>query len=43
MGLAANGQVVTSVFGVATAPNQTSLVARRITLPGGSQVAASGN
>lgn len=42
-GLATNGQVVTSVFGIATAPNRTSLVARRITLPGGSQVAASGN
>ena len=42
-GLAASGQVVTSVFGIATAPNRTSLVARRITLPAGSQVAASGN
>lgn len=42
-GLATNGQVATSVFGIATAPNRTSLVARRITLPGGSQVAASGN
>jgi len=43
MGLATNGQVVTSVFGVATAPNRTSLAARRITLPGGSRTAASGN
>ncbi len=41
-GLATNGQVATSVFGIATAPNRTSLVARRITLPG-AQVAASGN
>ena len=43
MGLATNGQIVTSVFGIATAPNRTNLVARTITLPGGSQVAASGN
>ncbi len=43
MALAASGQTVTSVFGIATGPNLTSLVARRITLPGGSQIAASGN
>ncbi len=43
MGLAVNKQVVTSVFGVATAPNRTNLVARRITLPGLGPVAASSN
>jgi len=43
MGLAVNNLVVTSVFGVATAPNRTALVARRITLPGAGPVAASNN
>ncbi len=43
MGLAVNKQVVTSVFGVATAPNRTNLIARRIILPDLSPVAARSN